>query len=137
MVHLRQFAPDALAALFTLSGALHLVRPSAYEALIPPFMPGSGAIIAVSGVAELICALGLVRRERWAGPASAGLLVAVFPGNVWFAIATTADAVGPSWLVVGSWLRLPLQVLLVWAAFQSRTRSLDRAPSHGQTPNDR
>ena len=109
-------------ALFALSGALHLVRPSAYEALIPPSCPAPGAIIAVSGVAELICALGLLRRERWAGPASAGLLVAVFPGNVWFAIATTADSGGPSWLVVASWLRLPLQAPLIWAALQSRPR---------------
>ena len=122
MVNLTRIAPDALAAVFTLSGVLHLVRPSGYQALIPPFMPAPGAIIAVSGVAELICALGLLRRERWAGPASAGLLLAVFPGNVWFAIATTADSAGPSWLVVAAWLRLPLQVPLIWAALRSQPR---------------
>lgn len=127
MVRLRRFAPDALAAVFALSGVLHLVRPLGYEALIPPFLPAPGAIIAVSGVAELICALGLLRRERWAAPASTGLLVAVFPGNLWFAIATTADPSAASWLVVASWLRLPLQVPLIWAALQSSARALDRS----------
>lgn len=122
MVRLRRFAPDALAALLALSGVLHLVRPSGYLALIPPFLPAPEAIIAVSGVAELVCALGLLRRERWAGPASATLLVAVFPGNLWFAIATTADPAGSPWLVVASWLRLPLQVPLIWAALQSQAR---------------
>lgn len=127
MVRLRRIAPDALAALFAVSGLLHLVRPSGFEALIPSFMPAPGAIIAVSGVAELVCALGLVRRERWAGRASAALLVAVFPGNLWFAIASTADRTAGSWLVAGAWLRLPLQVPLIWAALQSQARVLDRS----------
>lgn len=137
MVRLRRIAPDALAAVFAVSGVLHLVRPSGYEALIPPFLPAPGAIIAASGVAELVCALGLLRRERWAGPASAALLVAVFPGNLWFALATTADPTAASGLVVGSWLRLPLQVPLIWAALRSQTRVLDRSVAPPQTPNDR
>jgi len=131
MVRLRRFAPDALAAVFALSGVLHLVRPSGYDALIPPFLPAPGAIIAVSGAAELMCAFGLLRRERWAGPASAGLLVAVFPGNLWFAIATTADPSAASWLVAASWLRLPLQAPMIWAALQSRARVLDRSVAPG------
>ena len=122
----RRFAPDALAALFAVSGVVHLVRPSVYEALIPPSFPAPGAIIVISGIAELVCAVGLVRRARWAGPASAGLLVAVFPGNVWFALSTTADPTAPSVLVAGSWLRLPLQVPLIWMALQDRSRTLDR-----------
>ncbi|HUP54983.1 MAG TPA: DoxX family protein [Methylomirabilota bacterium] len=119
MARLRRIAPDALAALFGVSGALHLVRPSSYGALIPPFMPAPGAIIAVSGAAELACALGLLRRDGWAGRASAALLVAVFPGNLWFALTTSADPAAASWLVFASWLRLPLQVPLIWAALQS------------------
>ncbi len=127
MVRLRRFAPDALAALFAVSGVLHLARPAGYEALIPPFLPAPGAIIAVSGVAELVCALGLIRRDRWAGPASVALLVAVFPGNCWFALATTADPAAATWLVAGSWLRLPFQVPLIWAALEARARDLDRS----------
>ena len=105
--------------LFAISGVVHLVRPATFEALIPPILPGPGAIIAISGVAELICALGLVRRARWAGPASVALLVAVFPGKVWFAIATAADPAASPSLALVSWLRLPLQAPLIWAALQA------------------
>lgn len=117
----RRFAPDVLAALFAVSGAGHLVRPGAYEALLPPFLPAPGAIIAISGVAELMCAFGLLRRDWWAGPTSAALLIAVFPSNIWFALATTSAGASAGPLVVGSWLRLPLQLPLIWAALQSKT----------------
>ena len=123
MALIRRFSPNALAALFAVSGLLHLVRPSSFDGLIPPFLPAPGAIIAISGVAELACAIGLARRAPWAGPASAALLIAVFPGNVWFALATSAEPASAGWLVAGAWLRLPLQVPLVWAALQSGRRA--------------
>ena len=109
-----------VAAIFAVSGVLHLVRPSAFEALIPPFLPAPGPIIALSGIAELVCAAGLLRRAGWAAPASAALLVAVFPGNIWFAIATSGDPTAPPALVAASWLRLPIQAPLIWAALQAR-----------------
>jgi uncharacterized membrane protein len=132
----RRFAPDALAALFAVSGIVHLVRPSGYLALIPPFVPAPGAIIALSGIAELVCSVGLIRRARWAGPTSAALLVAVFPGNAWFALATT-DGSRPDWVTLGAWLRLPLQLPLIWAALQSRPPDLTDDGFGPETPNDR
>ncbi|MEO5964492.1 MAG: DoxX family protein [Candidatus Limnocylindrales bacterium] len=122
----RRLAPDILAALFAVSGAGHLARPASYEALIPPFLPAPGAIIAISGAAEIICAVGLLRRDWWAGPMSAALLVAVFPGNVWFALATTSAVDSAGLLVVVSWLRLPLQLPLIWAALQSNAGARHR-----------
>jgi uncharacterized membrane protein len=122
----RRFAPDALAALFGVSAVLHLVRPSAYAVLIPRFLPAPGAIIAASGIAELVCAAALFRRVRWAGPASAALLIAVFPGNVWIALSSAVDPSASPWLVAGSWLRLPLQIPLVWIALQTRPRAATR-----------
>ena len=83
-------------------------------------MPAADLVIAVSGVAELVCAVGLLTRARWAGPASAILLVAVFPGNVAYAIRVSSDPASASWLVAAAWLRLPLQIPLIWAALQAR-----------------
>jgi uncharacterized membrane protein len=135
MARLRRLAPDALAAIFAVSGVVHLVRPVTFEALIPPALPAPGAIIAVSGIAELLCAAGLVRRAGWARPASAALLVAVFPGNVWFAIDPSASR---SDLVAAlAWIRLPVQAVLVWAALQARPCAVDSTPDPGETPNDR
>ncbi len=121
MVDFRRHGPNALAVLFAVSGAVHLARPSAYSVLIPPILPAPAAIIAVSGLAELICAAGLLRRAGWAGPASAALLVAVFPGNLWFAFATLTDPAASPMLAIAAVLRLPLQAPLIWMALQERT----------------
>ena len=117
---LRRWAPSFVAALFLGSGTLHLVRPESFISLVPSGMPARDAVILVSGVAELICAAGLVARAGWAGPASAMLLVAIFPGNLAFALDTAADPTAPLLLVVAAWARLPVQVPLIWAALQAR-----------------
>jgi uncharacterized membrane protein len=118
------WAPYGVAALFAASGTLHLVRPRVFTPLIPPALPRPTEIVYASGVAELACAGGLARRARWAGPASAALLLAVLPGNVQMAADATAAArrrptparVG---LAVACWLRVPLQLPLVAAALRS------------------
>jgi uncharacterized membrane protein len=109
-----------VAAIFTVSGVLHLVRPDLYLGLVPRALPAPAAIVAISGLAELVCAAGLMTRRSWAGPVSAALLVAVFPGNVQFALDQAADPAADPRLVVGAWLRLPLQLPLIWAALQRR-----------------
>ena len=115
----RTWAPIALATLFAGSGVLHLARPEMYAALIPRGLPAPGVIVIASGVAELVCAAGLVSRRSWAGPASAALLLAILPGNVQFALDQTASPVADSRVVAAAWVRLPLQLPLIWAALQA------------------
>ena len=119
MGSVRRWAPVALAGLFAASGTVHLARPETFRTLIPDGLPASDLVISLSGVAELICAAGLLTRARWAGPASAILLVAVFPGNVTQAFRVSSDPTAASWLVAVAWARLPLQVPLIWAALQA------------------
>jgi len=116
----RRWAPLALAALFAGSGVLHLIRPEMFRPLVPATLPAPDAIVAISGLAELICAAGLVAHRSWAGLSSAALLVAVFPGNVQFALDQTAAPGGDPRVIAATWLRLPLQVPLIWAALQAR-----------------
>ncbi|MBA2299289.1 MAG: DoxX family protein [Chloroflexi bacterium] len=116
----RRWAPLALAALFAGSGVLHLIRPEMFRPLVPATLPAPDAIVAISGLAELICAAGLVTHRSWAGLSSAALLVAVFPGNVQFALDQTAAPGGDPRVIAAAWLRLPLQVPLIWAALQAR-----------------
>jgi uncharacterized membrane protein len=115
-------AATIMAAIFGASGVIHLVKPEFYEPLIPDALPGAREIVLVSGVAELVCAAGLVhpRTRARAGWASAALLVAVFPGNVTMAI----DAMGTdnTGLKVGSLVRLPFQAPLVWLAVRAARR---------------
>jgi uncharacterized membrane protein len=120
---LRRRAPDVLATVFTASGIVHLVRPRAFAALMPRVIPSRHHtnLIYVSGVAELICAVGLWRRTRWAAPASVAVLGAVFPANVQMALdAGTGRNPGPSDSPAVAWGRLPLQLPMAWAALQAR-----------------
>ncbi len=110
-----------LAGVFAVSGTVHLVAPRVFEPLVPPWVPAHRAVVLVSGVAELVCAAGLVlpATRRTAGPASAALLVAVFPGNLQMAV----DARGRSAAYrVATLARLPLQVPLVRTAWRARRR---------------
>jgi len=116
----RRRAPIALAGLFTLSGVLHLVRPEIYAAIVPHLLPEPLAIVRLSGVAELICAGGLVTGRRWAAGASVLLLIAIFPANVQHALNVLRDPTSPAVEVTAVIARLPLQVPLIWAALQSR-----------------
>lgn len=77
-----------LAAVFAVSGTLHLVRPETYEPLMPSWVPAHREVIVGSGVAELALAAGLLlpRTRRLAGWGSVALLIAVFPGNVKMAL---------------------------------------------------
>lgn len=108
-----------LALAFAGSGVVHLVRPAIYEPLIPDWLPGAREIVLVSGVAEILCAAGLAhpRTRNAAGWASAALLLGVWPGNVQMAI--DAFHTDNTALQVGSVVRLPLQLPMIWAAVRA------------------
>src|SRR4051812_25854090 len=108
MAHLSR-SSARLSALLAGSGVLHFVAPKSYDRLIPPFLRPPRPWVYGSGVAEVMCAaaLALPRTRRAGALASAALLVAVFPGNVWMAVEPGPV---PRWLAVA---RLPLQTPLV------------------------
>ena len=109
--------------MFASSGTVHLVRPQAFASIMPRAIPVRHHVrlIYVSGLAELACAAGLVRRTRWAAPSSVALLAAVFPANVQMALdAGSGRNPGPADRRSLAWGRLPLQALMVWAALQAR-----------------
>jgi uncharacterized membrane protein len=123
MTRLRRRAPHALAALFLGSGIIHLVRPRSFSSIMPRAIPEEHHtnLIYASGVVELVCAAGLVRRTRWASAASLATLAAVFPANVQMALdAGTGRNSGPSDSRAVAWGRLPLQLVMAWAALQAR-----------------
>jgi uncharacterized membrane protein len=122
---LRLRAPNVLAAMFVASGAVHLVRPRAFAAIMPRALPEQHHknLIYLSGLIEIVCAVGLFRRARWAAPASVAILGAVFPANLQMALdAGSGRNPGPADTRLVAWGRLPLQLPMVWAALQSRQR---------------
>ncbi len=121
----------ALAALFVGAGVLHLAAPQVYDPAMPPWVPVPRAAIALSGLAEIAGGLGLVqpspRLRRAAGWGLVLLLVAVYPANVWMAMA---GAGGPPWAL---WGRLPLQGALVAAVLGASATGRPK-PWGGRTP---
>ncbi|WP_304452393.1 DoxX family membrane protein [Nocardiopsis sp. YSL2] len=118
---IRAAAPLALGGLFLGSGLLHFLTPKPFEAIMPRALPAPRAWVYGSGAAELVCGAGLLTGRRWAGPASAALLLAVWPANVQMALDSGSGRL-PSAAdhPVVAWGRVPLQIPLIWAALQAR-----------------
>jgi uncharacterized membrane protein len=104
---------------FAVSGAVHLVRPGVFEPLVPPALPARRALVYASGVAELVCAYGLLRRRPWAPAASAALLTAVWPGNGQYALVVQRSRTASGVHKAIAWARLPLQLPMIRAALRS------------------
>jgi uncharacterized membrane protein len=115
---------QALAALFSTSGTVHLVRPQFFETIVPRALPVPRGLVYASGVAEFACAAGLLhpRTRQAAGWASAALLVAVFPANVQMAVTEggrAARRTGSRGRYVATLIRLPLQIPLIRTALKA------------------
>ena len=102
--------------LFLLSGSFHLINPGVFQALVPPVLGGQNFWIFLSGILEIICAIGLLTRQKWAPKFTAFILLVIWVGNWWYAIDVTFNLESSWFLIIGSWLRLPLQIPLIqWA----------------------
>jgi uncharacterized membrane protein len=118
-----------LAGLFLTSGTTHLVKPELFEPMVPRALPRRREIVYASGVAELACAAGLLhpRTRRYAGWASAALLLVVFPGNVQMSAnygkrAQRRHDTPSRAAFAGTLARLPMQLPLVRAALRAAGR---------------
>lgn len=111
----------ALAALFATSGVVHLVRPEVYEPIMPGFVPKHREVVYASGVAELLCAAGLLhpRSRSVAGWASLALLLAVYPANL--KMAADAAHTERTGFKAAAFGRLPLQLPMLRAAYRAAT----------------
>ena len=113
---------SSLAGVLVSAGALHFAVPAPYASIVPRVLGAPRVWVALSGLAEVACGVGvaLPRSRRGAAWASAALFVAVFPANVQMAL----DADGGGGLAtnpVVAWGRLPLQVpLVLWAVAVAR-----------------
>ena len=119
--------PLTVAAIFAGSGITHLVKPAAFDSLMPRAIPEPWwrPLIYASGVAEVVCAAGLARRSKWAPGASAALLLAILPANVQVALdAGSGRQAGAMNKPAAAWGRLPVQAAMIWAA--TRRSGVDR-----------
>jgi uncharacterized membrane protein len=103
----------ALAALFVVAGTLHFIVPAPYIRIMPPALPHPALLVAISGAAEICGGLGLLLplTRRAAAIGLALLLLAVLPANWHMAVVGYSGI--PGWAL---WLRIPLQLPLLWWA---------------------
>jgi len=130
----RERARIALAVGMVVAGVSHLVNPLPFVQHLPTWIPERSLIVFASGLAEIAFGVALLSPARWrplVGLALAGYLVAVFPGNVYVAVAGIDVAGQPGGLY--SWLRLPLQFVFIglalWSTEASSVRSVRDALS--------
>ena len=109
------FSLGAIAAIFVVSGVLHLAKPAMYVSIMPRWLPAPAALVLISGVCELAGAVGILlpATRVAAGWGLIALLVAVFPANIQMLLNAHAAHSSAAWqasLVA----RLPLQVALIY-----------------------
>jgi len=124
---IRRLCRVLLAVVFVAAGVSHFVRPAFFVNIVPPFLPWPLGLVWLSGVAEIVLGLAvLVPSIRpLAGWGLVALLIAVFPANVYQAVALKPFVDAPAWMPpatpLGLWLRLPVQgVLIAWAWWATR-----------------
>ncbi|MCI0384305.1 hypothetical protein [Streptomyces sp. CNQ085] len=124
-------AAHGLAVMLTVTAATHFIRSGATSmpghgdmaAMVPPFVPWAHTMVYLTGVLELIGALGLVlaATRPAAGFGLAVLFSLMLPANIHAAVegvVFNGEAATPLWF------RVPLQMLFIavalWAAVDHR-----------------
>lgn len=105
---------------FFVGGIFHFAATDTEASVVPPYIPWPVAAVLVSGVFELLGAIGILvpRTRRAAGIGLFLLTIAVTP--VHFYMLQHAERYpAPLWAL---WLRLPIQVALLWLILWSTGR---------------
>ncbi len=105
-----------LAAMFVITGVAHFVQPlrAGLVAIVPPKLPSPGLLVTVTGILELLGAIGLLIPQTRVAAAIclAVLMAAMFPANVYAAGAKRSEHAPSTPLIP----RALMQVLFVAAA---------------------
>lgn len=107
-----------LAAVFVVAGMLHFVLTPVYMRIMPGYLPSPRMLVLLSGVFEILGGVGLVLPgfppvRQIAACGLISLLIAVSPANVQMALDHARWPGIPEWLL---WVRVPLQLPLIWWA---------------------
>jgi uncharacterized membrane protein len=126
----RRFSPrDAarfgMAIALAFAGVSHLFLATPFIQHLPPSVPLRAEIVLLSGLVEIALGIALLLpppTRRRVGAVLALYFVAVFPGNVYVAVAHVDVDGQPGGIY--PWVRLPLQLLFVaWALWSTREAS--------------
>jgi uncharacterized membrane protein len=122
----RDAARQGMAAAMAFAGASHFLMPTPFVQHLPTWVPAAEALVYITGAIEVALGAALLtrepRRRMAAGLALAAYLVAVFPANVYVAIADVEVDGQPGGIY--PWIRLPLQALFIaWALWSTNSQA--------------
>ena len=102
---------------YIVAGIGHFVATRLYESITPGYLPAHHELVLISGAAEIAGGIGILvpQTRRAAAWGLVLLLVAVMPANIWMAQHPELYPNIPLWVI---WLRLPLQLPLIWWAWK-------------------
>ena len=98
---------------------MHFIRPDFYMPMMPPYLPWHAGLIFLSGVAELVLGIAILipSLRPLAGWGIIALLIAIFPANLHIALYNVPVFGNPEGAGIWNWVRLPIQLLLIWWAW--------------------
>ncbi len=109
-----------LALFYGAAGVIHVVRPAPFLTIMPPWVPMPELVVLLTGVAEILGAIGLLqpwsaRLRRAAGWGLAAYALCVWPANFQHLLNDLAR--GDGGLGLGYHVpRLAFQPVLIWLA---------------------
>lgn len=105
-----------MAILYIAAGVNHFWHEELYLEIMPPWLPAHRALVAISGICEIIFGILLIFpvTRRLAAWCIILLLVAVFPANIQMMINYWNESNPNLWISI---VRLPLQIVLIWWAY--------------------
>lgn len=106
------------AAFYLYAGYSHFKNPKFFYKITPPLIKEwAKPINVIVGIAEIAGGIGLLIPQTRSAAAWGiiALLIAVFPANIYMLTSKGAGMKIKMWFL---WLRLPLQFVLIWWAWQ-------------------
>ncbi len=133
--HSRTAALGFVCAWFLLGGLGHFTNPSFFVGIVPPWVPWPELAVTVSGIFELLGALGLLL-PKWRRRAGIGLFLltlCVTPANVHMWLHPELFPLMPQpWLSLVLSARLVVQAFLLyciwWGAIRAPAAAAPRTP---------
>jgi len=112
----RRIGLVVVAGFFCFAGVGHFTNAAFFVAIVPPYLPAPEALVAISGVFEILGGVGVLvpQVRRWAGYGLLALLAAVYPANIHMALHPDLFPDVPT---AALYARLPVQFVfaaLVW-----------------------
>lgn len=106
-----------LILILLVAGIMHFIKPQPFLKIMPDYVPYHKLMVFASGIVEILGAFLLLFKQTqiFGAYLCIALFFAVFPANIEMAKDFYQSQNKYLWLAI---LRLPLQIILIWWAYQ-------------------